>query len=239
MALNNNKLRITPLPPSRLKEVVALFNPTSYKIAKDVGWKPPETLDSETPDEKSYRLSRRVNAPGLQFKGGDSRVLSMNLFFDVTEKPLVDGKVITDVRQLTNDIVALTRIEAKQKRPPVCSIQWGFQPAGSDFPFRGVLTKLTQDFTLFSNTGHPVRAMLEIAFTEFLAPGEDLLQANPAATTKVFNSGDRLQDLADDAYGDPSLWRVIANANGIDNPLQPPVGQRLTIPDFPDVKDLP
>ena len=53
------------------------------------------------------------------------------------------------------------------------------------------------------------------------APGEAVTQAGP---------GQRLDELASRYYGDASLWRLIAEANGIDDPLSVPAGQVLRIP---------
>jgi nucleoid-associated protein YgaU len=231
MALEKDrKLRITPQPPSKLKEITVLFNPTSYSVGKEVEWKPPEPPTDESESQKAARTQRRVNAPGLEFKGGESRVLTLDLFFDVTETTLVDGKPVVDVREITNHVVALTRIEPKQGKPPVCLVQWGSAPVGSDFPFKGVVTNLKQDFTLFRSTGEPVRAKLSATFTEFLPPQEDLLQTDPELTTRRVARGDSLQALAADIYRDPALWRVIAEANNLDDPRRLAVGQTLTIP---------
>jgi nucleoid-associated protein YgaU len=47
-------------------------------------------------------------------------------------------------------------------------------------------------------------------------------------------AGDRLPLIAAQAYGDPRLWRQIADANGIANPLRFPgpqdLGRRLLVP---------
>ena len=231
MALaKDRKLRITPMPPSELKEIVALFNPTSYKVSKETVWKPPDPPTDESVVEKVARVSRRVNAPGLKFSGGNSRLLEFELFFDVTESTVVDGKTIKDVRQVTNDLIALTRIEQKLKRPPICLLQWGSEPTGSDFPFQGVLTKLVQDFVLFRATGEPLRAKVNVTFTEFLAPGDDLREADGDIKTRIVRNGDTLFSLAQEAYGDSTLWRPIATANGLDDPFAPPIGQPLAIP---------
>ena len=42
--------------------------------------------------------------------------------------------------------------------------------------------------------------------------------------------GDSLPSIAYDAYGDPTRWRPIAEANGIDNPMHLRRGTELTIP---------
>jgi hypothetical protein len=216
------KLRIKPLSPSALPEVSVLFNPNAYAIVKPVTWSVPAASSG------SGQTDRSVNAPTLVFGGGGSRQLTLELLFDVTE-PISDVPV-ADVRTLTNAIVALTRIESKQGRPPVCEVSWGTAPVNSDFPFTGVVTNLTQRFTLFRNTGEPVRANLTVVMSEFLDPEQDQRQTDPELTTRVVRRGDTVQSLAADVYGDPALWRVIAEANNLDDPRRPIIGRTLSLP---------
>jgi nucleoid-associated protein YgaU len=42
--------------------------------------------------------------------------------------------------------------------------------------------------------------------------------------------GDSLPSIAYEAYGDATRWRVIAEANGIDDPMRLRRGSELTIP---------
>jgi nucleoid-associated protein YgaU len=42
--------------------------------------------------------------------------------------------------------------------------------------------------------------------------------------------GDSLPSIAFAAYGDPTQWRAIAEANEIDDPLRLPRGRALAIP---------
>jgi nucleoid-associated protein YgaU len=162
------------------------------------------------------------------FGGGGSRQLTLDLFFDVTEP--VGGVMVKDVREKTDAIVALTRIEPKQGRPPVCQVSWGSAPTHSDFPFTGVITSLSQRFTLFRSTGEPVRADLGLTLLEFLDPEKDQRITDPELTTHLVRRGDTLPNIAAEVYGDPMLWRVIAEANDIDNPRALIVGVTLTIP---------
>jgi len=217
------KLRIKPLSPSSLPEISVLFNPNSYTIVKPVTWSVPQASSGS-----GSQTDRAVNAPTLVFGGGGSRQLTLELLFDVTEP--INDVPIADVRTLTNAIVALTRIESKQGRPPVCEISWGTAPVNSDFPFTGVVTNLTQRFTLFRNTGEPVRANLTVILSEFLDPEQDQRQTDPELTTRVVRRGDTVTSIAASAYGDPSLWRVIAEANNLDDPRRPKIGRTLTIP---------
>jgi hypothetical protein len=215
------KLRIVP-QDRNLNEVVALFNPTTYSIAKSVEY-------------QSHRR-KELNAPLLSFVGGGSRTLSLQLFFDVTESPRVDGLPVKDVRALTNKLVELTRISRNSMRPPVCRVFWGSSRlANSDFPFTGVVSQLQQEFTFFDSSGTPLRANVNVSFTEFLGWGKsaekDRRQTDPIFTTRVVRRGDSLTSIAAEIYGDPGAWRVIAETNDIDDPRSLAVGRSLRIPE--------
>ena len=218
------------LEPDRKKAVEVLFNPNSYSITKPVNWK----STNSSPD-------RKLNAPKLEFGGGGSRVLTLELFFDVTEP--VNGKPVDDVRKETSKIVKLTRIQPSKDRaskdrgepetPPVCEVSWGkFYPEGSDFdfPFTGVITNLVQRFTLFNSDGTPLRANLTVTFTEFLVPQTDKKKTDPELTTHVVMRGDTISSIAAQVYRNPTSWRTIAEANRLDDPRHLEIGQTLTIP---------
>ncbi len=219
------KLEIQPLNPLTMSPsggpIKVAFNPNSYSITKSVTWKTP---DSSTGEGNTQEL---LNAPKLTFGGGSSRILTINeLFFDVTEPG--SGK---DVREKTNEIVALTRINRTFKQPPACRVSWGSAPSGSDFPFDGVITDLTQTFTLFKKDGTPVRATLSVTFTEYLKPKDDQRKTDPELTTHTVKRGDSLSSIAGKLYGEPTRWRLIAEANGLDDPRVLEIGKVLTIPE--------
>jgi hypothetical protein len=196
-----------------------LFNPTNYTVSKSVSWSPSET-------------DRRFNAPPLSFGGGGSRQLTLNLFYDVTEP--INDKPVNDVRKETNKLVALSRIERDLGQPPVVELSWGEAPMGSDFPFTGVVSSLSQTFILFTHEGTPVRANVSVTFTEFLHAEMDLRETDPELTTHRIKRGDSLSGVAASVYRDPRQWRVIADANRIDDPrgIEKAIGQILTIPDL-------
>ncbi len=224
------KLTITPVKKagkqlvrdSEWKVVTVLFNPNSYSITKTVSWSPPSTAGGERTG-----TARQTTAPVLTFGGGGSRQLTLELFFDVTEP--IDGIPVDDVRQETDKVVALTRIGSDQKPPPICQVAWGKMPS-KDFPFIGVITNLTQRFTLFDSDGTPLRANLTVALTEFRDPELDQRETDPELTTRSVKRGDTLSSIAGEVYQDPTLWRIIAAANQIDNPRQIEPGQVLKIP---------
>jgi len=221
------KLFIVPRSPSRLLPrlpILAMFNPESYSISKSVTWNSVNTLTGE-----GNQPQRQLNAPILTFGGGGSRELSLELFFDVTSGWL-SNLPIQDVRFFTRKIVALSRIERDQGRPPVCDIYWGLAPTGADFPFTGVISSLSQQFTLFNRLGNPLRATLNVTFLEFLDPEEDQRRTDPELTTHTVKQGDSLSTIAAQLYLDPTRWREIAEANNLDDPRQLQVGQILTVP---------
>jgi hypothetical protein len=217
------KLKIKPQPPSKLEEISALFNPNAYSITKQVTWTPPRATSGQQADTQ-----RIVNAPTLSFGGGGSRQLTLELFFDVTEP--INGQAIDDVRKETDKIAALTRIERDLHQPPTCEVFWGTAPTTSDFPFVGVVNNLTQRFTLFRSDGKPIRANLTVVFVEFLDPTKDQRETDPELTSRIVKRGDTLSLIAAEVYRDPNLWRMIAIANGLDDPRRLEIGQPLTIP---------
>ncbi len=212
------KITITPFLDREAKKkgepIRVLFNPNTYSITKTVHWTPTQ--------------SKEHNAASLSFGGGGSRTLSLELFYDVTEPS--DGSPVNDVRKKTNELVALTRINRDLGRPPAVRVRWGKAPKGSDFPFTGVISSLTQTFTLFSAKGRPLRATLKVDFTEFLNWEKDKKETDPEFTTRLVKRGDTLSAIAAEVYQDPGLWRVIAEANHLDDPRRLAIGLRLGIP---------
>lgn len=229
--LHIEPLRPTPsgLEPSSLAAFDVPFNPNSYSIVKPVTWTSETSGSASGSGASAAATTRELDAPPLVFGGGGARTLTLQLFFDVTEGG-TDGKT-RDVRVQTNRIVALTRIERDQHSPPVCRISWGSEVApGSDFPFLGVATSLTQNFVLFRASGEPVRANLTVVFSEYIEPEQNKRQTDPDLTTHRVKRGDTLSAIAARYYSDPSQWRAIAEANAIDDPRHLDIGVRLAIP---------
>lgn len=237
------KLTIEPQSPSTLKEkykdgIKVLFNPASYSISKSVSWNPPRSpgtggSSGESLENKNEAQTRRgLNAPQVAFGGGSARQLSLELFYDTTLpiEGMDNVKPMSDVRNETNKIAELTQIERDEQKPPVCLVSWGAPLTNSDFPFKGVITNLTQRFTLFTTSGVPLRASLTVSFREFLDPEEDKKKTDPEFTTRIIKAGDTLSSIAAEVYRDPTRWRVIAEENSIDDPRRLNIGQMLSIP---------
>jgi len=222
MALDKNMIL---WPQNEPEPIYVPYNPNAYSISKGVAWRSSGGRDVGWDDEA---LDRKANAPVLTFAGGGSRQLSLQLFFDATES----RDEIPDVRDQTDKIVKMTRIDRQLQRPPWVQVIWGggSDEKRKDFPFMGVITELGQQFTLFHESGRPLRALLNLTFVEFLERTDDQLETDPDLSTRVVRRGDTLPIIAAQAYGNSALWRVIAVANGIVDPLALIPGIKLVLP---------
>ena len=191
------------IPPGETIKV--LFNPNEYRLAVS--------------NQFAEAAIPGLAAPLLQFGRGNASTLSMQLFFDTYEQR-------TDVRQYSGKIIKLLEIDPDLHAPPVCMFAWGH------LEFVGVLERADQRFTLFLSDGTPVRATVDVTFKEFFESKKQAGQLQSADFAKhyVVRRGDTLSSIAGQEFGDPALWRPIAEANRIDNPLALQPGQVLVIP---------
>lgn len=210
------KLRIVPLN-AQFREtgdvIEAMYNPNQFTI--------------ETRNQFQRTAMPGLPTPITQFVSGETQTLSFDLFFDSYEQG-------TDVRQFTSKVTNLLKINRELHAPPVCKFIWGGPMAGDISNFSGVIDRVTQKFTMFLETGIPVRATLTLNVSEFRTLQEQLkiINLHSADRTKVrlLKEGEQLWHWADREYGDPAEWRVIAEANDIDNPRLVVPGTQLRIP---------
>jgi nucleoid-associated protein YgaU len=89
---------------------------------------------------------------------------------------------------------------------------------------------------MFHPNGEPIRAFvdLELAQAEPTSPVGQAQNPTTRGTAglkqHVIQGEDSLQSIAYESYRDPTKWRAIAEANGIDDPLRVKRGTSLTIP---------
>lgn len=185
------------------EEIEVLFNPTEYRLNKA--------------NQFAEVAIPGLGAPPLQFVRGNARTLSMQLFFDTYEQ----GE---DVRDYTGKITELLEIDPELHAPPICLFSWG------NLNFAGVLERADQRFTLFLSDGTPVRATIDVTLKEYFEGEPGDRQSADFAKRYVVRRGDTLSGIAGRKYGDPALWRPIAEANSIDDPLAIQPGDPLVIP---------
>jgi hypothetical protein len=204
-----------------LDKIPVMFNPEEYTLNKDINY-----AQSAVPG---------LSGPILQFVSGNLQTLEMELFLDTHEEHRAGSRVLNqageDVRNFTRKVTDLMAINRDTHAPPVLVFSWG------SLSFTCVLARVSQRFIMFNPDGTPVRARLNVTFNEFLDVEREAkeISRQTADFTKfhVVGEGETLSGIAGKLYEDPTLWRPIAVANGIDDPRTLRVGQRLNIPSLP------
>jgi hypothetical protein len=195
--------------------VDCMFNPFEYTVAKS--------------NQYEQRSQNRASVPSVEFKQAGPQTLRLSLIFDTYE----EGE---DVSRITNRLWKFMESKTRQENgrnrkvpPPEVAFEWGV------FCFAAVITEMTQKFLLFKQDGTPVRAKVDVTFTQHI-DREDYPNQNPTSgdgppqrVWKVI-AGDRLDTIAYQTYGDSTQWRRIAAYNGISNPFALRPGMELAIP---------
>lgn len=195
-----------------------LFNPATLTVALSNLWR-----GDETPGK---------SAPDLYFAGSASGTFDTELVFDTTDTG-------TAVTSYTAKLVKVMRIDPtlpgfdpdrNRGRPPWIRFHWGDLHS-----FKSVVERLQLSFTYFAADGTPLRARASITLRQY-EDDPTWAPQNPTSGTPhphrvhVVRAGETLDRLAARYYGDPTIWRVIADANGVEDPFRLPPGLSLDIP---------
>lgn len=190
------------------------FNPKELTITKTAKWK-----------REAAKGAKKSGVP--EFLGAEPAKLSVEMFLDASRT--MDDSVVKAVEKLFSCCVPLESSRQRQKAtPPWVRFQWGAVTG-----FAAHITTVTAKYTLFTPSGTPVRAVCTVELQEM---GGETSGQNPtsgalaARSAHTLVAGDSLASLAYREYGDATLWRVLAEANEIDDPMRLPVGRTLLIP---------
>ncbi|MFG2115324.1 LysM peptidoglycan-binding domain-containing protein [Streptomyces sp. NPDC048718] len=190
------------------------FNPKELSLTKAAAWKrtPAKGAKSAGPPE---------------YQGPQPSKLTVEMFFDAGDTQ--DNRVVTAVEQLFACCVPTSETRQQQRSsPPWVVFHWG---GLTGFP--GYVSQVQAKYTLFTTSGVPIRAVCQVTMEEISGetPGQNPTSgALTARRTHRVAAGDSLPSLAQREYGDPAAWRVIAEANGIDDPLRLAPGRQLLLP---------
>lgn len=187
------------------------FNPREYTFTKLAPW--------------AENNIQGLDAPLYQWTSGAAMRLNVELFFDAYE---LEGAA-RDVRTWTDKLEICQLVHPDLHRPPTLLFVWG-----KKLNFKCFLQSLAIRYVMFLDDGTPVRAVANCTFVEY-STAEEQLQAKPRHSPdhtkrRVVKEGDTLSWIAGKEYGNPAEWRIIAEANGIDDPMHLAVGQELLIP---------
>jgi hypothetical protein len=203
--------------------IQALFNPTEFTITKGNNW--------------TFDAIKGKSLPKGKFGGGKPREMQVNLLLDQSLPN--DGM---SVKEITDKLFKMMEVPSGSSAggpgsvPPLVTFQWGEM-----IPFKAACTSLTVAFQLFKPNGTPIRADVKLALTQAetatsASSSSANKKGNPTTRSEgglgvhVVRGGDSLQSVAHHTYGDPGRWRLIAEANGIDNPLHLRRGTSLNLP---------
>jgi Contractile injection system tube protein/LysM domain len=202
-------------------KIPVMFNPSDYTVNQDIKY--------------AQSMIPGLSGPVLQFVSGGMQTLEMELFVDTYEQHRFGSRILNnaqdDVRTMTNQITKLMAIQPSTHAPPVLLFTW------ASLSFTCVLARASQRFIMFRPDGTPVRARLQVVFNEFRNVDLEAkeVKRETADYSKIYtvNQGETLSGIAGSAYGDPTVWRVIALANAIDRPRALVAGQQLLLPKLP------
>jgi len=201
-------------------EIEFLFNPAELTISKSNTW-------------NAAGEAKGTNAPELRFQAGQSATLALSVTFDTTDRG-------TSVTEYTDKLLRLMKVDPNiagadrsnnSARPPWVEFHWG-----SLYSFKAIVERLQVKFTYFASTGMPLRAKADMTLKQW-KDEEQLPLQNPTSYTPSLHTvhqllpGETLDRVAATHYGDPTRWRLIAQANGIVDPLALPVGAALAVPE--------
>jgi hypothetical protein len=164
----------------------------------------------------------------VQFVAGNQRTLEMELLFDTWDTERLQKM---DVRDEVQQVTGLMEIDPALHAPPLLKVTW------SSLEFRCVLSRATQRFIMFTSQGVPVRARLNVTFSEVIDLEREgkRYKRETADFSKVHTVGDKdtLSAIAAQLYENPAFWRAIAIENGIADPRAIATGQQLRVPALP------
>lgn len=225
ITLEKAKLKWFTLIPPNQGELECQFNPATLTISKGITWQ--------------GEPSPSFNSPFLKFGGGDPATYKLSLFFDSYADSFgAEPKPPKDVREYTNQLLQLTLRGAGYSMflvpfssPPTVTFVWGKITL-----FSAVVESVEITYTMFAVDGTPIRAKADVAFKQNELLGDDIIPAqNPTSRTdprktRYAYARQRLDQIAFEEYGDSRYWRLLAEANGLDDPFNLSDGQLLVIP---------
>ena len=210
-----------PNPPTTSgssKRIDFQFNPQEIKLTRSAHWQPkrPNVRGGPSPHE---------------YKGPRPTTLTLEMFLDKTDED--NGDVSDQVETLLEACAPTPKSLGTGTPLPAFAI-FGWDKVY----FRGFIEKVDATYMMFHENGVPVRAKCTITLTE-TPPGAK--KQNPTSGSEGAQAivqlvdGDSLAAIAFREYGDASMWRTIAEANSIDDPLRIAPGIRLLVPSASEV----
>lgn len=200
-----------------LERVNFQFNPKEYTIQKGASW-----------ESKPARGSKTATMP--EYKGPEPQSMTIEVFLDETgSTDAPSAGLAKDVKTLFSCCIPLAdTLKSKKPSPPWVLFGWG-----NTVLFKAYVKQVSVKYTLFKPDGTPIRAAASVTLQEIPS---DAARQNPTSGTLTVHrthtvvAGDTLASIAYAEYGSAALWRAVAEANRLDDPMRLRTGTSLLIP---------
>lgn len=206
--------------PPVVAELVCRLNPTSLQVSGGSEWKSEAGAQDKTPTP-------------AQFVKTKPRTMSMELLVDQYVESVDVSKEVLALQDwsVKRDAMGSDAVSA-----PYLRFQWGTQKH-----FRCYLASYQITYTMFSRTGTPLRAKVNVTLNEIVEPTEGTNPTSGGTGGQRMHelvAGDTLHSVATSFYGQPRLWRGLATFNDIEDPLRVHPGLVIAVPERDDVEPL-
>jgi hypothetical protein len=202
---------------SKVEDFVTQINPATLAVGKRINRNKDETSQG------------RQEVSSLGSVAADT--LSFELLFDSTGVVKdTQGEDVEYVQERIQELEALIYdFQSESHQSNFVEIKWG-----KHFLFRGYLTSIQINYTLFDSNGDALRAKVNLSFEGFIPPAKfekDKSFASPDMSHVKFpNQSDTLAMYCKEIYGDSKYVIQIAEYNQLVNFRKLQVGQRLEFP---------
>lgn len=200
-----------------VNEITLQVNPDNYKVSKKI----------------DYGNRQSVGAVGQppKFKKYTPSTVSFETILDGTGIiPLPEGeKTFKTVTARIKEIEsALYKPGGTENIPHFALLAWG------TFLFKGILTSMDYTFTLFTPDGNPLRAKVNLNFTEAVSVEMQTLATdqlgNDLGKLKTVSDSEPLPEMCNKQYGTPNAAADVAAANNFNGFRNIPPGTPVVLP---------
>ncbi|MGH9129659.1 MAG: peptidase M23 [Acidimicrobiales bacterium] len=190
------------------------FNPKEYTVTKSATW---SRTDAQAAKE----------AGPVQWQGAGPKSMRIEIYLD--ESASGSASVLKDT-DLLFTCCTPTKESLSSEKPSGPFVLFGW---GNQMSFTAVVKSVSIAFLMFRPNGDPYRAKATLEMEQVDVPASAQNPTSGALAsrrTHVMVDGETLAHVAHSEYRDAGVWRILAEANGIDDPFRVAAGTRVLVP---------
>jgi hypothetical protein len=179
---------------------------------------------------------------GIDYKGINPETLSFNFALDATGLIYKPPGTLPFLINVEEEIEKFKKIayyyHGEAHGPPFVRIEWGKASAFKSWKnlsgFQCKLESLSINYTMFKANGTPLRAEIDVGFTQYLNPlaiQKITKQNSPDMThVRTVQAGDNLPMMCQEVYGSNSYYLEVARVNGMTSIFNLSPGSKIVFP---------